>query len=131
MWYINNSSNIILNVSIKFASLLCYRLDDLGGVIREIASFLDIPIDESNFDAMVNSLTFKSMKTAEKIIVPLGGAIFNGGQGTFINKGTNGRWKGVLSDEQLVKYDEVVVRKLSPECATWLAGGKHVFDPKA
>lgn len=30
---------------------------------------------------------------------------------------------GVLSEEQLRKYDEVVAAKLTPDCAAWLAGG--------
>jgi hypothetical protein len=28
----------------------------------------------------------------------------------------------VLTEEELARYDEVVARTLSPECATWLAG---------
>lgn len=114
-----------------FPTFCDFRLNDLGGSVREIAAFLDIPIDERNFNKMVDSLTFSTMKNASKIIVPLGGAIFNGGQQAFINKGTNGRWRGVLSDAQLATYAEVVAKKLSPECAAWMEGGKTVFNPKS
>lgn len=41
-----------------------------------------------------------------------------------LRQGTNGRWRGVLTPEQLAKYDEVVRRKLTPECAVWLEHGK-------
>lgn len=106
---------------------------DLAGCVREIAAFLDIPIQEEGFPALVESLTFSAMKKEatdpSKTLVPLGGAVFNGGVDAFINKGTNGRWNGVLSEEQLRKYDEVVARKLTPECAAWLAGGREAFDP--
>lgn len=71
------------------------------------------------------------MKSAEKIIVPLGGAIFNGGQTAFINKGTNGRWRGVLSDQQVANYEAVAAAKLPPDCAAWLAGGNSALNPRA
>ena len=32
--------------------------------------------------------------------VPLGGAFWEGGADTFINKGTDGRWKDLLTKEQ-------------------------------
>lgn len=41
-----------------------------------------------------------------------------------MNKGTNGRWRDVLSEEQVAKYDEVVREKLTPECAAWLETGQ-------
>lgn len=106
-------------------------LADLDGSVRKIAEFLEIPILEESFPQLVESLTFKSMKQkANEALVPLGGAIFNGGAASFINKGTNGRWHGVLTDDQLAKYDEVVSKKLTPECAVWLEKGKQGFDPK-
>jgi aryl sulfotransferase len=65
-------------------------LDDLSGSVREIAAFLDIPLDEENFPALVQSLQFSSMKVEcgdpTKTLVPLGGAIFEGGAQAFINK---------------------------------------------
>lgn len=65
-------------------------LSDLPGSVREIAAFLEIPIDEAHFPAMVESLTFRAMKAEcadpHKTIVPLGGAIFKGGAEAFINK---------------------------------------------
>ena len=107
-------------------------LEDLSGSIREIAQFFGFPIDEDTFPALVDSLTFDGMKSkVDKVYVPLNGAIFEGGANSFINKGTNGRWRGVLSDAQLQKYDEVCAAKLSPECRAWLEHGKKGYDPKA
>lgn len=123
-WEMRKQPNVLF---IHFQDML----DDLGAAIREIAAFLDIPIDETNFDAMVESLKFSSMKKDEKAMVPLGGAIFHGGKATFINKGTNGRWRGVLSEEQLAKYDALVASKLTPDCAAWLAGGNSAFNPNS
>ena len=56
--------------------------------------------------------------------VPLGGAFWEGGAKTFINKGTNGRWRDVLSEQESKKYEDIVSQKLDPACAKWLASGE-------
>ena len=40
-----------------------------------------------------------------------------------MNKGTNGRWKNVLSPEDLSLYEDAVARVLSPDCRQWLENG--------
>ena len=49
--------------------------------------------------------------------------IFEGGIDRFLFKGTNGRWRGRLGDEDLALYDEARARVLSPDCAHWLEHG--------
>jgi len=63
------------------------------------------------------------MKANAEKMAPLGGAIFEGGAGTFINKGVNGRWRDVLSAEDSLAYERMAVEKLGPDCARWLATG--------
>jgi len=46
------------------------------------------------------------------------------GGSTFINKGTNGRWKDMLTEADLAKYAAKVEEKLSPACARWLETGE-------
>ncbi len=41
---------------------------------------------------------------------------FAEGPKTFFFKGTNGRWKEVLSEEELALYDQKAVQVLTPEC---------------
>lgn len=104
-------------------------LKDLAGQMRLIAEFLDIKIDEEKFPTQVESCTFESMKAAGDSIAPAGGIFWadpgqdTGGGKIFVNKGTNKRWQGVLSEEQLAKYDEVVKAQFSPECAEWAENG--------
>ena len=45
---------------------------------------------------------------------------------TFINKGMNGRWKDILSDEELALYDVACEKELSPECRYWLENGGEI-----
>lgn len=108
-------------------------LKDLEGNMRKVAAFLEIPIQEGEaFQTAVRRCTFDDMKknAIKTGIVPLRGAVFEGGAETFINKGTNGRWKGVLSEEQLKKYDEKVKASMTPEAAAWMENGADACDPK-
>jgi aryl sulfotransferase len=57
-------------------------------------------------------------------MAPLGGMPWEGGASTFINKGTNGRWKDVLSAEESAAYERTALERLGPECARWLATGE-------
>jgi aryl sulfotransferase len=96
---------------------------DLPGSIRDIAKFLDIPIDEKTFPAIVEHCTFDYMKAHAELSAPVGGIFWEGGAKTFIHKGTNGRWRDTLTAEQSQAYEAKAIAELGPECARWLAGG--------
>ena len=97
---------------------------DLPGQIREIAEFLDIAIDESNWDDIVAHCEFAYMHENAEKAVPMGGAIWEGGAKTFIHKGTNGRWRDILTEEDNEKYLALALENLGSECAHWLATGE-------
>ena len=101
---------------------------DMPGQIREIAGFLEIPIDESKWDAIVEHCSFDYMKKNAVKSVPLGGAFWDGGPGVFIHKGTNGRWRDVLTPEDVERYEAKAVEELGPQCAAWLATGELPAD---
>ncbi len=42
-----------------------------------------------------------------------------------MNKGTDGRWRGVLSEDELALYDATCERTLTPDCRKWLENGGH------
>jgi len=94
--------------------------------MRRIADFIGEPIkDEKLFKKLVEECTFESMKKNADAVAPLGGALWEGGAKTFINKGTNKRWVGVLTDAQVAAYEKAAEKKLGKTCAGWLAtGGK-------
>ena len=91
--------------------------------IRRIAAFLDIPIDESKWDAILDHTSFAYMKAHGEGIAPLGGAMWEGGAPTFVHKGTNGRWRDALSLEDCLAYERRAVAELGPDCAAWLLTG--------
>jgi aryl sulfotransferase len=68
------------------------------------------------------------MKRNAEQVVPLGGQIFEGGAKTFINKGTNGRWRDTLTTEEIRWYEAVAEAQLGAACAHWLANGETLAD---
>ena len=50
--------------------------------------------------------------------------IFKDGAKSFFYKGTNGRWRDVLSEEELALYDQAAKRVLTPDCRQWLENGR-------
>jgi aryl sulfotransferase len=113
-WEIRHLPNVML---LHFAELK----QDLPGAIRRIAAFLDIPIDGEAFPAIVEHCSFEYMKTRAPKTIPAGGAFWDGGAATFINKGTNGRWRDVLTPEESARYEKIARRELGEACAAWLA----------
>lgn len=99
-------------------------LNDPETEIREIASFLDIDINEDEFPGILDRISFGSMKKNFMNIMPESSEIWKGGGNRFMNKGTNGRWRGVLSEEQLNEYQVAVARATTPDAAEWLENGK-------
>ena len=98
--------------------------DDMEGQMRKIADFLEIPIDESKWEKIVYHCTFDYMKENATLSTPLGGAIFDGGAAVFVNRGENGRWQDVLTDEDKKQYEARAIYELGEECAHWLATGE-------
>ena len=117
-WAIRHLPNVLL---VHFAGLKA----DLPREIRRIAAFLDIAIDEARFPAIVEHCGFDWMKRNAALAAPLGGVFWDGGAATFINKGTNGRWRDVLTPSESAWYEAMALEKLGVECARWLATGER------
>jgi aryl sulfotransferase len=96
---------------------------DMPREIRRIAAFLEIPIDEARWPAILEYCSFDWMKRNATKSVPLGGAFWDAGAEVFIHKGVNGRWRDTLTPEDCAEYEARAVAELGPECARWLATG--------
>jgi aryl sulfotransferase len=121
-WAVRHLPNVLL---LHFSELKA----DMPGGIRRIADFLEIAIDPATWPAILEHCSFDYMKRHAAESAPLGGIIWDGGAETFINKGTNGRWRDVLSAGDSRKYEELALRELGPDCARWLATGERVNGP--
>ena len=118
-WAIGKLPNVLF---VHFADLK----REMEGQMRRIARFLDIAIDESRWDTIVEYCRFDWMKQNPGKSVPLGGAFWDAGPQVFINKGVNGRWTDTLTAEESTQYEMRAIDELGVDCARWLANGGGV-----
>jgi len=100
---------------------------DLPAEIRRIARFLDIPLDEALVPKMVEHCGIDYMRKTAASNAQADAQLkkaFNDGANSFFNKGTNGRWRDVLSAAEIARADEVAAANLTPDCAHWLKTGE-------
>lgn len=115
-WEIRNLPNVLL---MHFGDMKA----DLAGSIRRIADFLEIEVDEKTLPQIVHHCSFDYMKAHAEKVAPLGGVLWNGGAKTFVNKGTNGRWRDTLTAAEVAAYEAKAQATLGPDCARWLSAG--------
>ena len=118
-WALRDRPNVKL---VHFADLKA----DLPGQMREIADFLEIDVPEAKWPQLVEHCTFDYMKANPEKSAPAGGAFWEGGANTFINKGVNGRWRDVLSPADSLAYERMAAERLGADCARWLLAGGEV-----
>jgi aryl sulfotransferase len=102
---------------------------DLRGEMRRVAEFLDVAVPASKWPAVVDRCTFESMQ-ARAADIGAFERLFEGGAKSFIFKGTNGRWRDVLTPDELATYASRVAEVLPPAGGVWLERGRHAVDPR-
>ena len=117
-WDYRHLENILF---VHFGDLL----EAPGDEILRIANFLGIEVSPDALRGILHAVSFDSMKKNSDSVVGEVAGMFTGGSKRFINKGTNGRWRGVLNDEALEQYRAMTRRALSPECTRWLEEGRR------
>jgi aryl sulfotransferase len=115
-WAVQDLENVLL---VHYNDLLA----DLEGEMRRVARHVGIEVAEETWPALVEAARFESMKgQAPWLLGPMDR--FVGGTDTFLYRGSNGRWRGALTPEDLGLYDAVAVR-LDPGLRAWLEGGRR------
>jgi aryl sulfotransferase len=94
--------------------------------VRRVGDFLGFSLPDAAWAEITERVSFAAMKKDGEKYAPGGGSFWKGGANTFLNKGTNGRWRDVLSPAELESYDAACKRTLSPECRDWLENGGPV-----
>lgn len=115
-WDYNHLANILF---VHFNDLLV----NLQNEICRIADFLDIRVSDAQLKNITNGVTLEAMRNDAARRDAGISESFHGGANTFFFKGINGRWKGVLSTDELAMYQAAVSRNLSPDAARWLEHG--------
>jgi aryl sulfotransferase len=103
---------------------------DLQGEVARIARFLEIDVAADRLAELAAAAQFDSMKSQGGDLLPALPFVFQGGHQTFLNKGTNGRWKDVLTEADLARFDRVSAAKFTPSARAWIEGGRlQAGDP--
>lgn len=116
-WQYRSLDNILF---VHFNDLL----SDLPGEIRRIAAFLGISCSGETVAEVARMVTFDTMRQNAAQLLPGAEELWKGGARTFLFKGTNGRWKDVLSPDEVALYTEALARVVTPDCAAWLEHGR-------
>jgi len=99
-------------------------LHDLEGQVRRIAGFLELDPSDERIALTVAATTFANVKQVVSRQKPDGEPqMLRGGLNGFFNEGTIGRWRGLLTAEDLELYEQTKRRVLTPDCAAWLETG--------
>jgi aryl sulfotransferase len=114
-WDFRDVENLLL---VHYNDLLA----DLDGEMRRVAAHVGIEVADGSWPALVDGARFESMKgDATRLLGPMDR--FAGGTGTFLYKGSNGRWRDVLTEEDLRLYEKVA-GSLDSSLRAWLEAGR-------
>jgi len=111
-WPHRNLSNVLM---VHYADLL----SDLEAQMRRVAAFTHLEVAEDAWPELVAAARFDAMKQDATRREEQIGLLFEGGAGRFFYKGTNGRWRDVLTEEDLALY-ETAAAQLDPGLRSWL-----------
>ncbi|MGH3085823.1 MAG: sulfotransferase domain-containing protein [Rubrobacteraceae bacterium] len=98
---------------------------DLDREMRRVSAFLGIEVAEASWPDVVTRCTFEGMRENSEKVGDFE-RVFAGGAESFLFKGTNGRWREVLTEEELHKYRRRANEILTSEAADWLEHGTRV-----
>jgi aryl sulfotransferase len=115
-WNFRHLPNILM---VHYADTLA----DPAGQILRIAGFLDIVPTDEQVERIVQQTSIAAMRTRAEEKDPRIAKTWVDGARSFYYKGTNGRWKDVLTDEELAMYEDKASKVLTPECRAWLEHG--------
>ena len=99
-------------------------LTDIDAEMRRIAAFLDIEVDEEAWPEILRVVRIESMREDAQRDGDPASMTFEGGAASFFYKGTNGRWRDTLTDDDLALYENAA-STLDPNLRSWLEGGRH------
>lgn len=106
-------------------------LVDLDGEMRRVSAFLDIPVNEEAWPSLVKAARFSEMRASADALMPHLNRSRTGGAQAFFHTGTNGRWREVLTPDDLAAYDNKVRAKFTPALAAWIEEGRQASgDPR-
>ena len=100
---------------------------DLEAQMRRVAGFLDIHVAEELWPSVVERCSFASMKARPDEIGDFD-RLFVGGAEAFLYKASNGRWRDVLTADELAAFDRHAQEHLTPKALAWTRLGMSALE---
>jgi aryl sulfotransferase len=116
-WDVRDLPNVLL---VHFNALK----HDMPGEMRRVADFLEIEVAPQRWPTLIEHCTFDYMKKNASKLSGMLDEVFRGGGATFIHRGTNDRWRNLLSQADIDKYEAAARSHLGADCARWLESGE-------
>jgi aryl sulfotransferase len=99
---------------------------DLSGEMKRVAEFLEIKTPDHIWPRLVEAASFEAMKRDGGRLMPQVERLFVGGHQNFFHKGTNNRWRDVLTEADVNLYERKIRAELTPALIRWLTEGRLV-----
>jgi len=104
---------------------------DLPGEMARISQFLEIDTPAATLAELARAAEFENMKAQGKDLLAKLDQHFDRGHDRFLNKGVNGRWKDVLTAEDVGRYEALAATRLPDGARAWIGSGRLVAgDPR-
>jgi aryl sulfotransferase len=116
LWWERQHTNVLF---VHYDDLL----EDLDGEMHRVAQFLEVNPPADRWPTIVDRCRFDAMKDNFQIYAPERHS-FEGDGARFFHQGRSKRWEGVLTPEELARYDERVAEVLPEDAAIWLDQGR-------
>ena len=93
---------------------------DLPGQLRRLADVLDVTIPDDLWDELVRAASFEQMKARADVLAPDTTHKIWQDNARFFHSGGSGRWREVMSDDDLPRYRARLDALASPDLIEWL-----------
>ena len=107
-------------------ALLCHANGLLPEAIRGYEALVALQPAEARWPHLLRGCSFDVMKEDARTAKEGMSFAWKGGPETFFFKGTNGRWRDVLTRADLELYEQAMRRTLPNDCARWLENGGRI-----
>ncbi len=123
-WNFRHLENVLF---VHFNDLLAALPEEIG----RVADFLGIAVSPAEVAAIAEEVRFDALRKNAASAAPMPEAaanfVWRNGLETFFNKGTNGRWRDVLTADELAMYARAKRRWLPADCALYLETGRAAW----
>ena len=96
---------------------------DLCGQLRRLSQVLGIEVTDARIEELAGAATFERMKARATELAPNSDQGFWVSTEAFFNRGSSGRWRHLLDEDGLARYEARVAELAPPDLAAWAHHG--------